>query len=121
MKYKYKRIPMMRELRDMMSLQLYASTDALIKQPSLDQFQAVAQIVNVVALTIDDDKRFSTERLHISSGIAAMMQISRKCETGLKLRDDEVASINLMVSTIDRILSRLDVSKLYLSMRKLNG
>lgn len=109
------KIPMTKELYDTFGIYLHVALATLQKRPDTDAFDAIAQIMNVVALTIKDDLRFIDEMLYISSGIRMMNDVSNKCTAGLPLKDYELACITLAVNTIDKILPRLDVSKLYLA------
>ena len=109
------KIPMSKELYDSFGMYLHVALATMQNRPDSDAFDAIAQIMNVVSVTIKDDLRFNNESLFINSGIRMMNDISNKCTAGLPLKDYELACITLAINTIDAILSRLDVSKLYLA------
>ena len=112
------KIPMTKALYDEFGIQMHTAYAALINQSSLEAFNALAHIMNVVTQAASKDKRFSDEMLYLNTGIATMNQIANKCQAGLPLKDFESASIGLAVNTIDRILPYMDISKLYVAMNE---
>lgn len=109
------KIPMSKELYDSFGIYLHMALATMQKRPDSDAFDAIAQIMNVVSITIKDDARFDDHKIFINSGIRMMNDIANKCSAGLPLKDYELACITLAINSIDSILPRLDVSKLYLA------
>ncbi|WP_127814884.1 hypothetical protein [Bordetella bronchiseptica] len=99
----------------MIATHMHGALTTLRIAPSVEAFHALADIFNMVSLTIRDDARLHHEALLISGGARTMNQIGSKCEAGLALRDHEIASLTVAVSVIDAILPRIDVARLYIS------
>lgn len=115
------KIPMTKALYDEFGMQMHTAFEALVHQPSVDSFDALAAILNVVTLAAAKDKRFEKDMLYLNTGIATMNQIYNKCQAGLPLKDHEVASIGVSVVTVDRVLPHMDVSKLYIAMKEVRA
>lgn len=113
-------IPITDGLRDQFGMQLHASLSCLEFAPSSDAFDALASIFNVAQLAIENDKRLMREARLINGGATALNQIQARVSRHVTLHPYEIAPIRVAVNTIDSILGRLDVSTLYLAMRKLN-
>jgi hypothetical protein len=110
---------MTKALYDEFGIQMHTAYAALINQSSLDGFDALAHIMNVVTQAARNDKRFEHEMLYLKTGIATMNQIANKCQAGLPLKEHESAAIGVAVSAIDRVLPYMDVSKLYVAMNEM--
>lgn len=117
------RIPMTAALHDQFGITLHVSLAAMASAPSREQFDAIGQIFNVIALAIEHDKRFSAEAVILASGASAMNQIASGCERTGNLRptDIELLPVRNAVNVCDRILSRLDVTQLHLANVKLSA
>lgn len=115
------KIPMTKALYDEFGLQMHTAFDALVNRSSLDGFDALAHIMNVITTAARENKRFKEDMLYLTTGIATMNQILKKCESGLPIKDYEAASIGVAVTTIDRILPYIDLSKIYLAMNKVKN
>lgn len=115
------RIPMTKTLFDEFGMQMHTALAALRVAPDEDQFCALAMIMNVVSVAIQDDSRFDEYRIYVNTGISMMNQISNKCTAMLPLRDYEIASLTIAVSAIDEMLPRMDVTKLHLANMTLKG
>lgn len=109
---------MTKSLYDEFGIQMHTAYAALINQSSLEAFNALAHIMNVVTQAARNDKRFEHEMLYLKTGIATMNQIYGKCESKLPLKDYESAAIGVAVAAIDRVLPYMDVSKLYVAMNE---
>jgi hypothetical protein len=115
------RVPVMRALRDEFAIVLHSALWALDNAPSVEVFDSLAAIFNVVQLALEHDKKHQHEARLITGGAAALNQVMPKVEAGLPLHDHETAPIRVGVNTIDGLLGRLDVTQLYLAMTKLNA
>ena len=108
-------IPMSKPLYDSISMQLHTALATLRTAPCTEAYDAIGWLFNVVAVVAEKDKRFTSQMIHIYSGIRMMNQIQNKCEAGLPLKDYELACLFSAVQTVDEILPRLDVSKIHLA------
>jgi hypothetical protein len=115
------RIPMSKSLYDEFGMQMHTALASLRLNPTEDQFCALATIMNVVSVAIQDDSRFDEYRIYVNTGISMMNQISNKCAAGLPLKVFEIASLTIAVSAIDEMLPRMDVTKLHLANMTLKG
>lgn len=107
-------------LRDELALQLHAGLLALEKAPSPNCFDALAEIFNIIGLTLENDPRLSDESRCICGGAAALNQVEeRVCLHGRPPLDHELTPIRIAVNTIDAILPRLDMSRMYVAMARL--
>lgn len=107
-----------------LALHAHAALMTLRYSPSIEAFDMLAGIINMVQVTIENDLRFTHEAKLITGGAATLNQIAKKIESGLALHEFELASICVAVNTIDCILSKLDVSRMHLaqlSVRKLQA
>ena len=82
---------------------------------SAEAFDALANIVNMVGLTVQHDPAFLQQYLLINGAARTMNQIGAKVEAGIALRDHEIASLTVAVSAIDDILPRIDVARLFIN------
>ncbi len=115
------KIPVTGLHRDL-ALHAHAALVTLRYSPSVDAFDMLAGIINMIQVTIENDERFTHEAKLITGGAATLNQISKKIEAHLALHEHELASIGVAVNTVDSILSKLDVSRMHLaqlSVRKL--
>lgn len=114
------KLPVMKPLRDEFGMQMHTALAVLKIDPRRDSYDALARIFNVVQVAIHDDAARAQEKVLINSGVMAMNQIQAKIDAGLKLRDHEIGPIQNAVNTIDQMLGRLDVGRLYQAMITLN-
>jgi hypothetical protein len=111
------RIPMTPGLGDQIALHMHASLSSLAMRSDVDSFDSLAGIVNMVGVAIQNDARFEHEYRLVSGGAMAMNDIGKLIQAQLPLQDRHIAPVRVAVNAIDQILSRLDVSRLYLSER----
>ena len=100
-------------LRETIALHMHASLATLIHEPTLDAFDSLANIFNMVGLTILHDSRCAHEARLINGGAMAMQDIGRLLEASLPLQDHHLAPVRVAVTAIDSILWWIDVAKLY--------
>ena len=98
-----------------LALHAHAALAALRYSPSVDAFDMLAGIINMIQVTIENDERFTHEAKLITGGAATLNQISKKIESRLALQEFELASIQVSVNAVDSILSRLDVTRMHLA------
>ena len=98
-----------------MALHLHAALATLRYQPSVEAFDMIAGILNMIQVTIENDERFIHEAKLINGGAATLNQVSRKIESGQALQEFELGSIQVAVNTVDSILTRLDVTRMHLA------
>jgi len=113
------RIPMTSALRDQFAMQLHISLRLLETAPDENTFEALAVIFNVVQLAIKDDARRSHDARLINGGAATLNQHQQRILAGRPLRPHEIAPIRVGVNTIDAILGKVSVDRLYLAMQTL--
>ncbi|KCV33709.1 hypothetical protein [Bordetella bronchiseptica] len=109
------RLPMTGALRDRIATHMHGAFAALRLSPSAEAFDALANIVNMVGLTVQHDPAFLQQYLLINGAARTMNQIGAKVEAGIALRDHEIASLTVAVSAIDDILPRIDVARLFIN------
>lgn len=116
------RIPMTAGLHDQFGMTLHTALAAMAIAPSRDQFDAIAQIFNVIGLAIEQDARFKDEAVVLASGASAMNQIAAGCQrTGtLSPTALEMLPVRNAVNVCDQILSRIDVTKLHFANKRLS-
>ena len=109
------RLPMTGGLRDLIATHMHGALAALRLCPNAEAFDALANIVNMVGLTVQHDRAFREQYLLINGAARTMNQIGPKCEANLALRGHEIASLAVAVSAIDDILPRIDVARLFIN------
>lgn len=100
-------------LRDVIALHMHASLAVLTHQPDLDAFDSLANIFNMVSITIQNDTRCAHEARLITGGAMAMQDIGRLMEASLPLQDHHLGPVRVAVTAINSILGWIDVAKLY--------
>lgn len=111
---KHVRIPMT-GLRDMIALHMHASLASLARCGDVDSFDSLANIINMVGLTIQNDPRLEHEYRLVCGGAMAMNDIGRLIEANLPLQAHHIAPVCVAVTAIDCLLGWIDVSKLYVA------
>lgn len=106
------RLPMTSALRDRIATHMHGAFAALRLSPNAEAFDSLANIMNMVGLTVQNDPAFRQQYLLINGAARTMNQIGAKVEAGLALRDHEIASLTVAVSAIDDILPRIDAARL---------
>ncbi|NGR09348.1 hypothetical protein G5B41_17550 [bacterium SGD-2] len=106
-------------LRDMIAIQMHANV-AGIEAGSLESFDSLAQLVNMVGYTIFRDGRFEHENRLMRGGAMALNEVGRLLESGLKPKSHHLATIRSLVSMFDELLPRLDVMRLYTAEKIVN-
>lgn len=106
------RLPILGPLRDEFAMHLHGALVSLTHRPSPEAWAALAQLFNAIQIAIRTDGRFEHEALLISSGARSLQQIERRAHAGMALNEHDLAPIRIGVTTIDRILGRLDVGSL---------
>lgn len=116
-------IPMTDGLRKEFAMTMHAALFGLRACPARHHFDALAQIFNVVSLTIENDTRFTHEARIIAGGARALNDIDTRFGELRIFQPStiEVAPIRPAATAIDQILPRLDVTQLYLSMKRLTA
>ena len=107
------RIPMMDSTRDEFAMQLHLALEQMRRMPTVDAYDAIGGILNVVQVAIRNEVRFKAEARVITSGAAAMQAFERKVGAGLPLRDHELAPLQAAVNQVDELLPRLSVTALH--------
>lgn len=97
---------------------LHLSYNMLATAPDENAFSQLAHTINVIGIAITGDVRFVDEMRIISSASAAMNQIGAK-EGLLRATQLELLPVLNAVSVIDKLLPRLEVSRLYQAMAQL--
>jgi hypothetical protein len=115
------KLPMMKTLHDQLALDLHTAFAALSISPAKDQFDIVGHYLNTIGLTIEGDPRFPVELKIIESAIRAMNQIVDSWERTNILRPTaiELLPVRNAVFVCDQIVSRLDLTKIHISNKKL--
>ena len=107
------RIPMMDSTRDEFAMQLHLALEQMRRRPTIDAYDAIGGILNVVQMAIRDEPRFRVEARVITSGAAAMQQFERKVGSDLPLRAHEIAPLQAAINAVDELLPRITVTALY--------
>jgi hypothetical protein len=106
------RIPVMKDMHDVIGMGMHTSYMMLRDAPSEEAFQQLAQIINMVGISIIGDERFVDEARIIESASLAMIQIGAKAGPIGALPYELLPVVNA-VNCIDAMLPRLDGSKLH--------
>ncbi|NYT62397.1 hypothetical protein H0A66_08740 [Alcaligenaceae bacterium] len=113
------RIPVTRALRDEFAMSLHTSLRGLEHAPSVDIFDNLAGIFNVVQLALEHDTKHSHEARLITGGAAALNQAMARVVAGQSPAAHEIAPIRVGINTIDALLGRLDVLALHGAIQRL--
>ena len=97
------------------ALHAHAALFMLGHAPSNDSFDALAGMLNLIQVAIENDVRFIHEAKLISGGAMTLNQIARKVAARIPLKEHEFASLRVAVNAVDAIFTRLDVSRLYVA------
>lgn len=118
-------IPVMPELLLQFEQQLRVSLGCLSMSPSIESFDSIAEILDVIGLTLYALKRADLLKSFriIQSGASAMIQVKGKYErTGkVHMTDLEYLPIRNAVNEALTVLPKLSVSDLYLALQKLRS
>lgn len=124
-KPKLVKIPVAKPLWDSIALQMHTSLASFESQPSIDAFDALGMIFNVFGMTVSEEPKLRDEGRIIDGAVSIMCDIAKKLDGlvsgAIKLRDHEIGGIRLGVRTIDAVIPRLDVSKIYIQMQRLRA
>jgi len=118
-------IPVMPELLLQFEQQLRISLACLQSSSGLESFDAIAEILDIVGLTLEEMKRpslLSSFRI-IQSGASAMLQIKGKFERTdvIHMTDLEYLPIRNAVNEALEVLPKLSVTNLYMAMQEIKG
>ncbi|AZY49717.1 hypothetical protein C0J09_11605 [Bordetella avium] len=102
-------IPMMRKLRDQISLDMHMSLARLRTAPDDDARTDLASTFNTVGLAIERDKRFQEEVVHLNMGVAVLQDYVAPAV----LTDEQLAVLAHTCAVIDTILGLIDVPTLW--------
>src|SRR3546814_723578 len=105
------RIPMMPALRDQFGMQMHTALLCLERAPGAEPFEALAEIFNVIQITLEHDTKRAHEARLITGGAAALVQIEHRVRQGMVPQPYEIAPIQIAVNTIDAILGQLNVDR----------
>lgn len=100
-------------LREQIAMHMHANVSTLIHHPTLDAFDSLANIMNMVGLTIVNEPKFAHEARLINGGALALQDIGRLLEASLPLQAHHLGPVRVAATAIDSILGWLDVAKLY--------
>jgi hypothetical protein len=114
-------IPITGALRDEFAMSLHTALWCLDHSPSVEAFDKLGGIFNVVQVALENDAKHQHEARLINGGALALNQIMPKVEAGLALSDYETAPIRVGVNTIDGLLGKLSVTTIYTAMQRLNA
>lgn len=118
-------IPVMPELALDFERQLRSSLMMLRATPVIEAFDGVAEIIDVIGITLNRLKRADLHNAFrlIQSGASAMIQIKGKYERTGKVQMSELEYFPIVnaVNECIEVLPRLGVTNLYLSMQELKG
>lgn len=102
-------IPMMRKLRDQISLDMHLALARLRTEPHDDARTDLASTFNTVGVAIERDPRFCEEVEHLNTGAAVLQAYVAPAA----LDDAQVAILAHTCAVIDTILGLIDVSTLW--------
>ena len=112
--------PVTRAMRDEFAMQTYTAMQQLTSRPTLEAWEAMAQVINLFAIATRDDKRRSDDFTVIHSGLVAMTEVEMNCRNGISLPDAKLDKIRDAVNTIDSCVGKMSVEQLYAAMHELN-
>jgi hypothetical protein len=99
-------------LRDMIAIQMHANV-AGIEAGSLDSFDSLSQLVNMIGFSIFRDPRFTHEARLMRGGTTALNEVGRLLEAGIAPKPHHIAPVRALITMFDELLPRLDVMRLY--------
>lgn len=106
-------------LRDMIAMQMHASAVG-IEAGSLDSFDALSKLVNMIGLAIFMDPKFEHENRLMRGGAENLNDVGRLLEANLRPKPHHMAGIRSYITMFDQLLPRLDVMRLYRAERIAN-
>lgn len=100
------------------ALTLHLCMAVITVDGTVELFAQLQDIFNLIGLTIENDERFEAELKVLNCGSRAMNTIGAR-PGAIYLLDTEIEQMRAAAATIDALLPRLDVSKMYLNLRRL--
>lgn len=112
--------PVTRAMRNEFAMQTYTAMQQLSSKPTIEAWEAMAQVINLFAIATRDDKRRSNDFTVIHSGLVAMTEVEMNCRNCVSLPDAKLDKIRDAVNTIDNCVGKMSVEQLYAAMHELN-
>ncbi|OZI38999.1 hypothetical protein CEG14_05540 [Bordetella genomosp. 1] len=102
-------IPMMRKLRDQISLDMHLALARLRTAPHDDARTDLASTIHTVGVAIANNRRFAEELDHLNAGAEALQAYAASAP----LTDEQLAVLAHTCAVIDTILGLIDVPTLW--------
>lgn len=115
------RVPVTSVMKDTVGIQMHTQFAVLRVTSCRRAFDCLSGIFNMVALTISSDKQRTDDLRVLSGSMRTMQDAQAKVDAEMKLRSDELMSIQNGINIIDSIIGKLDMIKLYESHALING
>lgn len=101
-------------------MQTYTAMQQLSSKPTIEAWEAMAQVINLFAIATRDDKRRAVDFTVIHSGLVAMTEVEMNCRNGVSLPEVKIDRIRSAVNAIDSCVGKMSVEQLYAAMHELN-
>lgn len=116
-----KRLPVMGKLRDEFGITMHVAMRSLETTPTVEAFDALADVFNLLQVDLENDKRRVRAAAAINDGAGALNESQDAVAAGQVPHQRHLKRIRAAVNTIDELIGKLDVNRLYLSMHKLDA
>lgn len=115
------RLPVMAKLRDEFGMVAHLALRGLETAPSIEAFDALAGVFNLLQVDLRNDARRSDVAAVISDGAGALIAAQDAVAAGQVPAPDLLERIRAGVNAIDGLIGKLDVTRLYASMQVLKA
>lgn len=117
--YRVARLPVMAALRDEFAMVSHLALRSLETTPTVEAFDALAEVFNLLQVDLRNDKKRSRAAGIISDGAAALIESQDAVAAGEIPLERHLKRMRAAVNTIDDLIGKLDINRLYLSMQVL--
>ena len=116
-------IPVPSELHDQMAMTLHAALHMVRTQPGIEHYDAIAEVLSIVKLTVQDDERFQEEWRVLAQGVNDLIALAESAATcGVSQpSEQQLRHITNAVNLGDYLIARLDLTKMYTAMQTLRA
>lgn len=115
------RLPVMGKLRDEFGITMHVALRSLETTPTVEAFDALAEVFNLLQVDLQNDRRRARAAAVINDGAGALIDSQDAVAAGQVPLERHLKRMRAAVNTIDDLIGKLDINRLYLSMQKLKA
>jgi len=109
----------MGKLRDEFGLVMHTALRSLETMPTVEAFDALAEVFNLLQVDLRNDKKRARAAASINDRAGALIDSQEAVAAGQVPLERHLKRMRAAVDTIDELIGKLDINRLYLSMHKL--